>query len=202
MPGIAFIMGKSASGKDKIFKMLMEDERLCLKNVTMYTTRPMRVGETEGIEYHFVDERKAQEFEEADKIIEMRSYTTMHGVWKYFTADDGQIDLAQGNRYIVIGTLEAYDKFCKYYGKEHILPIYIEVDDGIRLMRAVNREMKQENPKYAELCRRFLADEQDFSETNIQKSGITKRFFNNNLLEECYEEIAREIAEKMCQADI
>ena len=126
----------------------------------------------------------------------------MHGVWKYFTADDGQIDLAQGNRYIVIGTLEAYDKFCKYYGKEHILPIYIEVDDGIRLMRAVNREMKQENPKYAELCRRFLADEQDFSETNIQKSGITKRFFNNNLLEECYEEIVREIAEKMCQADI
>ena len=37
MPEIAFIMGKSASGKDKIFKMLMEDERFCLKNVTMYT---------------------------------------------------------------------------------------------------------------------------------------------------------------------
>lgn len=195
MPEIAFIMGKSASGKDKIFQMLMEDKRLDLKNVTMYTTRPMRNGEAEGVEYHFVDDKRAVELEQSGKIIEMRSYQTMHGVWKYFTADDGQIDLQSGNRYIVIGTLEAYDKFCEYYGKDHILPIYIEVEDGIRLIRAVNREMEQENPKYSELCRRFLADEQDFSEENMQKSGIVKRFSNNGLLEECYEAIVKEITE-------
>ena len=56
MPEIAFIMGKSASGKDKIYKTLIEDESLKLNTVTLYTTRPMRSGETDGVEYHFVDD--------------------------------------------------------------------------------------------------------------------------------------------------
>ena len=69
--------------------------------------------------------------QESGRIVELREYNTVYGVWKYFTADDGQIDLNSGNRYLVIGTLEAYDKFCEFYGKEHIMPIYIEVEDGL-----------------------------------------------------------------------
>ena len=144
MPEIVFIMGKSASGKDKIYKALMEDESLNLSTVTLYTTRPMRVGETEGVEYHFVDDAAAQAMVDAGRVVEMREYNTVYGVWKYFTADDGQIQLGSGKRYVVIGTLEAYDKFCEFYGKEHLMPIYIEVDDGIRLMRAIHREQKQD----------------------------------------------------------
>ena len=49
MPEIAFIMGKSASGKDKIYKNLIEDESLKLNTVILYTTRPMRAGETDGV---------------------------------------------------------------------------------------------------------------------------------------------------------
>lgn len=45
MPEIVFIMGKSASGKDKIYKNLLSDDELNLKPIIMYTTRPMRVGE-------------------------------------------------------------------------------------------------------------------------------------------------------------
>lgn len=97
-------------------------------------------------------------------------------MWKYFTVNDGQIQLGGKNRYIVIGTLEAYDGFCKYYGKEHLLPIYIEVEDKIRLLRAIHREEEQEKPKYAELCRRFLADEQDFSEENLKNPGLQSIF--------------------------
>ena len=52
MPEIAFIMGKSASGKDKIYKNLIEDESLKLNTVILYTTRPMRAGEKEGVEYY------------------------------------------------------------------------------------------------------------------------------------------------------
>ena len=152
MPEIVFIMGKSASGKDNIYQRLSEDKELKLKKIIMYTTRPMRAGETDGVEYFFVDDDRARRLEQSGKIIEMRCYNTVYGVWKYFTADDGQIDLNSGERYIVIGTLEAYDKFCRYYGKEHLLPIYIEVDDGVRLIRAVRREMQQAAPGYEELC--------------------------------------------------
>lgn len=195
MNEIVFIMGKSASGKDRIYRELSEDKALGLNKITMYTTRPLRSGEAEGREYHFVDDDTAKMLENENKIIEIRCYDTVFGVWKYFTADDGQIDLASGKRYIVIGTLEAYDKFCEYYGNEHIMPIYIEVDDGVRLIRAVKREMEQENPHYEELCRRFLADAKDFSEENIRKSGITRRFANNGEFDDCVDEIRQALKE-------
>lgn len=195
MNEIVLIMGKSASGKDRIYRELSEDKALGLNKITMYTTRPLRSGEAEGREYHFVDDDTAKRLENENKIIEIRCYDTVFGVWKYFTADDGQIDLASGKRYIVIGTLEAYDKFCEYYGNEHIMPIYIEVDDGVRLIRAVKREMEQENPHYEELCRRFLADAKDFSEENIRKSGITRRFANNGEFDDCVDEIRQALKE-------
>jgi len=189
MNEIVFIMGKSASGKDKIYKTLVEEFKGKFKTVTMYTTRPMRVGEKEGVEYHFVDDEKALEFEKAGKVIELRAYDTVYGLWKYFTADDGQIDLTKKDRYIIIGTLEAYEKFLEFYGKEHLLPIYIEVDDDIRLTRAIKREKKQEKPNYEELCRRFLADTKDFNEENIKRAGIEVRFQNNTKLEDCIKRI-------------
>lgn len=197
MPKIAFIMGKSASGKDKIYKQLVDNKALQLNTVTLYTTRPKRVGETDGLEYYFVDDEKAVAMESNGRIIELRAYDTVYGVWKYFTADDGQIDVKSDKKYIVIGTLEAYDKFCEYFGRDELLPVYIEVDDGVRLLRAVNREIKQDNPKYGELCRRFLADAVDFSEDNIAKSGIERRFYNNGELNDCIEEITNVILEEM-----
>ena len=138
-------------------------------------------------------DEKEQEMEKLNKIIELRCYNTAYGVWKYFTADDGQIDLNSGSRYIVIGTLEAYEQFIRYFGKEHILPIYIEVDDRIRLQRAIDRENQQKSPKYIELCRRFLADDKDFGEDKLKQAGIVKRFSNNGNIEDCINMIKKEI---------
>ena len=188
-------MGKSSSGKDSIFRMLADDKKLGLCKVVPYTTRPMRSGETQGVEYNFVDDAQADRMAAEGRIIELRSYNTVHGIWRYFTADDGQIELGNGSRYIIIGTLEAYKKFLRYFGEEHIMPIYIEVDDGVRLIRAVKREMQQENPHYEELCRRFLADAKDFSEENIRKSGITRRFANNGEFDDCVDEIRQALKE-------
>ena len=192
MGKIFYIMGKSASGKDKIYSRLAGNKELNLKKLILYTTRPVRDGEEDGVQYYFTDDQKLKEFEEAGKVIESRAYNTVYGVWTYFTADDGQIDLNSGNRYLVIGTLEAYDKFCEFYGKQHIMPIYIEVEDGLRLTRAIHREQKQDNPHYEEMCRRFLADQEDFSEEKIAAAGITRKFQNVDL-EECVEEIAEYI---------
>ena len=61
-----------------------------------------------------------------------------------------------------------------------MVPVYIQVEDGKRLERALNREKEQDNPKYAELCRRFLADQEDFSEDKIKDAGITVRFENDD----------------------
>ena len=178
MGKIFCVMGKSSSGKDTLYQMLKKE--LEFDSIVPYTTRPIREGETDGVEYHFVTEEEVAELEEAGKIIELRAYNTVHGIWKYFTADDAQIDLEHRN-YLRIGTVEAYQKLKAYYGEEHLVPIYIEVDDGIRLQRALNREKLQEQPKYAEMCRRFLADEVDFSEEKLAEAGIEKRFVNKTL---------------------
>ena len=56
MGKIFCLMGKSSTGKDTIYKELLQNEELSLKRIVPYTTRPIRVGETEGVEYHFTDE--------------------------------------------------------------------------------------------------------------------------------------------------
>ena len=191
MSKIFYLMGKSASGKDTIYKKIKEAMPE-LKTIVIYTTRPIRQGEAEGVEYHFVDEGKLQEFWEAGKVIELREYNTVHGIWKYFTVDDGQFD-AEDN-YIAIGTLESYKGMRKYLGEEKLVPIYIEVEDGVRLERALSRERKQKEPKYEELCRRFLADAADFSPEKLEEAGITYRFSNTNV-DKCVNEIVRNIQE-------
>jgi hypothetical protein len=115
-------------------------------------------------------------------------YSTVQGPWYYFTADDGQIDLAKHD-YLGIGTLESYLKLEAYFGEQAMVPLYVEVDDGLRLSRALERERKQTEPKYAEMCRRFLADCEDFTEEKIAEAGIVRRFSNNSTPEDCFSEI-------------
>ena len=186
MGRIFYVMGKSSVGKDTIYNMLVNDKELELKTIVGYTTRPMREGEVNGREYFFVNEDELEKLEQAGKVIEKRGYNTVYGVWNYFTVDDENINLNENN-YVLIGTLESYRNVRDYYGNEVVVPIYIEVEDGIRLIRAINREMTQNTPKYEELCRRFLADTKDFAEE------ILDELDNNESLEKCYKEIKGEI---------
>lgn len=187
MGKLFYIIGKSSTGKDTIFQSLLENEELELKSLVLYTTRPMRAGETPGVQYHFTDEAGLFRLEAEGRVIELRAYQTVHGVWKYFTADTEATDLQRHN-YITVGVLESFQAVRKYYGADRVVPIYIEVEDGERLQRALDRERAQEQPRYAELCRRFLADSEDFSEERIRAAGIEKRFCNRDL-KECIEEI-------------
>ena len=186
---IIYIMGKSSAGKDTIYKILKE--KIDVKPYVLYTTRPIRTGEKEGVDYNYLtDEEMKQYFQnENSKVIESRTYNTVYGPWTYATILDNQFSSEKD--LLMTGTLESYNALLKYFQNKkniQIIPIYIEVDDGVRLERALKREREQSNPKYIELCRRFIADSQDFSEENINKSGIKKRFHNNKL-DDCVNEI-------------
>ena len=180
-------MGKSSTGKDTIYKRLLEDPELHLKKLILYTTRPIREGEQEGIEYHFVDEERLRQLEAEGRIVELRAYDTVYGVWKYFTVREDSMDLKKES-YAVIGTLDSWKAMKAYFGEEHMLPVYVEVEDGERLSRALARERQQAEPKYTELCRRFLADTEDFSEERLRNAGITEKFENQDL-EQCLSDI-------------
>lgn len=177
MSKIFCVMGKSATGKDTIYENLLEDKELQLKRIIPYTTRPIRDGEEEGREYHFVTVAEMERLDAQGLIVEKRLYNTIYGPWYYFTVNDGSMDLDCDN-YLLIQTVEGYVKVRDYFGADRVVPIYVEVEDGERLLRAIAREKKQDIPKYEEMCRRFLADAKDFSEENIADAGIMLRFQN------------------------
>lgn len=181
-------MGKSASGKDSVYRYLLERSGLGLKKMMLYTTRPIRAGEENGREYYFVDEERFAALQRQGRVAEFRTYQTEYGPWIYFTADDPDMDLGRFS-YLGIGTLESYGKLKAYYKEETVCPIYIEVEDGERLQRALLRERQEERPRYQEMCRRFLADDEDFSQEKLLKAGIVRRFRN-----ETFDESVREIA--------
>ncbi len=194
------LMGKSASGKDTIYRKLREKagesgKAALLGEVVPYTTRPARTGEKKGSTYFFETDLEFEAAKAEGKIIESRDYDTVYGVWHYYTKDDGQIDLKERS-YLLIGTLESYRSFVRYFGQERVVPLYIELEDGERLERALNRERQQAHPKYAEMCRRFLADTQDFSEEKLQEAGIRRRYVNEDL-KACTEEVWKSICREL-----
>ncbi|MBR3448503.1 MAG: guanylate kinase [Oscillospiraceae bacterium] len=177
MHHLFYLMGKSASGKDSLYHIL--SEQLPLLPVVLYTTRPQRDHEQGGRDYHFIGQEALAAMRAAGELIEERTYHTVAGDWTYCTAK-GSVPLEQGDC-LGIGTLESFERLRDYLGAEAVIPLYIEVEDGLRLQRALDRERAQEKPNYAELCRRFLTDTADFSEEKLAHAGIVRRFRNLEL---------------------
>lgn len=195
MGKIVYLMGKSSTGKDTLYKLLLEKEEYGFSTIVPYTTRPIRAGEQDGVEYFFTDEEGFRKLKKDGKLIEERAYETCLGLWRYFTVNDRQINLSEKDC-LMIGTLESFVKTRDFFGEGVMLPVLIELDDGVRLQRALDREKAQEQPKYNEMCRRFLADAEDFSEEKIRKAGIGRRFINNDL-QECLQEIMLYLKESL-----
>ena len=103
MGRIFYLMGKSASGKDTMYRELLN--LFPMKTLVLYTTRPMRSGEVEGKTYYYTDKKGFLALQEQGKVIEYRSYNTVHGEWIYATVDDGSIDLSGEADYLLIGAV-------------------------------------------------------------------------------------------------
>ena len=188
MSYIFCLMGKSSSGKDMVYRRLLADTQLGLHRLVTGTTRPIREGEQNGEEYYFYTDEQFRQLQADGRIIECRSYDTVHGIWNYFTVAHEHLDVAHLD-YLTINTLEAYEKLRDYFGADRLIPLYLEVDDGLRLQRALDRERAQLRPRYKELCRRFLADDEDFSAANLERAGI-QQTFQNVVLDETVAQMA------------
>ncbi len=204
MGKIFVIMGPSCSGKDTLYKELKDYYGNVLKSIVLHTTRPMRKGEVEGKTYYFINDEKFEEMQKNNEIAEYRLYDTTHGIWTYATASRS-IDL-DNNDYLTINTLEGFKSLKDYYGEDIVVPLYIQVDEDVRLRRAINREKKQiveklkkegkeipkesnkdkyaineDDPKIKEMRRRIEADSKDFSVEKRIEAGIPdSNIFENN----------------------
>lgn len=189
------LLGKSSTGKDTIYKKLLNSSELKLSKIVPYTTRPKRSNENNGDEYNFVSIAEKDKLLEEGNIIEMREYDTKYGKWYYFTVNDKSIDLSQKD-YITIGTLQSFEKLKKYYGEDRVKDIYLEVDDATRLHRAYEREKSLVTPRFDEMCRRYLADCEDYAPEKIIDAGIKTSFRNDTT-----ESVVKEIIEYVKKED-
>lgn len=196
MKNFFYIMGKSATGKDTVYKELKK--KIKIGSYLLYTTRPIRKGEKEGVDYYFISNEQMETYRKQNKIIEIRMYNTMQGIWKYATIEDKQFEQAED--ILTVGTLQSYQSMRDYFQKNkkwNLKPIYIEITEEERRRRAIERESKQEKPDFKELERRLKVDNIDFSEEKIQKVGIEPRQrFENNDLETCVKQIQNYMEEE------
>lgn len=186
MGKIYCIIGKSGTGKDTILTQLLKDQTLPVKKLVPYTTRPRREGEIEGVNYHYVTVEQLKCMEDHGEVIERRTYNTVHGDWSYFTAS---VNIDEKENYIIITTQKALNSFFDFFGKERIHVIYLYLENKERLLRCINRESEQGNPNYSEVCRRYLADEEDFDENVIKSYENHTIVDTSNPLEKYTDEI-------------
>lgn len=204
MSNFIYIMGKSSTGKDTIYKRLKD--KIDTNVYVPYTTRPMREGEQEGREYYFLNREQFEELQHQDKVMEARNYNVINAqgekdIWTYATIADSQWD-KEGD-FLSIGTLESYTSIIRYL-EEHpekdlnMIPVYISIDEQERENRARKREEQQIKPNYEEMKRRFEADNRDFSKEKLEKAGIGEsETFENYDLEKCVEQIVTYINENV-----
>lgn len=149
------LFGKSASGKDTLQQWIVSNYPQ-LHPIISCTTRPPRVGELEGVNYFFL---KEVEFEQKIKHNLMLEYTVFRE-WYYGTSLD-QLDPNSIN----VGVFNvAGIRTLLQDPRLEVIPVLVDASDKTRLLRSLYRE---EFPACREICRRFLADEEDFQNINF-----------------------------------
>ena len=81
MGKIYCVMGKSSSGKDTVYKKLKEQYKE-FRLIVPYTTRPIREGEKDGVEYYFVDPEQFRAMKEDGKVIDARVISGFAGIFR------------------------------------------------------------------------------------------------------------------------
>lgn len=152
-PKILAIYGMSAAGKDTFLNHLSNN--FDLNKILLTTSRPPREKEIDGIDYLF---KKKKDILRDDNFLWPIDYNN----WIYAIAKESikndKINVGIFNLYWMKKLFEDND--------EHfdLMAIEVSASDKDRLMRSLRRE---KNPDCDEICRRFLADKQDFNDVEF-----------------------------------
>lgn len=153
---VVALFGESASGKDTIQKWLVSNNKN-FKGIISCTTRPMRDNEEDGVDYHFLS---IDEFEKNIDGKKMLEYTKFNN-WYYGTNIK---ELKKNKVNVGVFNIAGIHSLLQDSRLE-VTPVYVFAPNKTRLLRALNRE---DNPNCYEICRRFLADTEDFHSVDFK----------------------------------
>ena len=140
------LVGHSASGKTEIANELRRDYNM--KKIITYTTRPMRVNEINGVDYHFVSEEEFLRLKENCFFVE----TTHFNGYYYGSSKESVKDDA-----VVILDPIGLQNF-KNSNLDNIIAIFLNCDEDIRYKRMISRG---DDPQKA--YERLVHDREKFS---------------------------------------
>ena len=161
---IVAMVGCSASGKDSIQAKLIE---VGFEPVISHTSRPMRQGEVDGREYHFIDKERASEMLSENEFIEHRIYHVANGEDWIYGISKQAIENAyiNGNTSVVIVDFQGLKELKKYLESEGLLDrltsIYVNASPQTRLIRSLSREGEMTSEQVEEVIRRYNDDKQN-----------------------------------------
>ena len=159
------LLGYMGVGKDTILKQVLKDMD-DVKPIISTTTRPMRKGETEGVEYYFIDDTEF--FRRGTDFVEQRIYHTKvkeNGIEKDATWRYGieRAELEKDDYLIVIVDSVGYKELKNYVGNNKIVPIFISAPQEELKARALARGDLE-----AEVDRRLKDDYERFMDFRVR----------------------------------
>lgn len=146
---VTAITGVIDSGKSTLAAYLI---KMGYKPVLEYTTRPMREGEQDGVDYYFIDDVKFDQMRGAGEFAEVLCVETKHGLWKYGATKDDVKNKENG--YILVcgpGQLKQL-----LDAEIPVLSVLLDIDKETARSRAINRGTKGDS--LDEFERRFTED--------------------------------------------
>lgn len=160
---VVALFGKCAAGKDTIQNWLIATDPN-IKKIVSCTTRQPRDCEIDGVDYHFLTTLEFTQKVLDGSMLEAVSFRDNFYGAAIDELDENKINIAVFELNGIHALLDdpRLDVMC----------IYIDVDDKIRLLRALNRE---KHPDCLKLCERFIEEDKTFSEFDFDYYT-----FNNN----------------------
>ena len=158
---IVALIGEAGTGKDTLMQRILTKYPLAFNEIISCTTRPMREGEAEGVNYFYLT---PEEF--AGKVLngEMLEATSFND-WFYGTSYDA---LRSDCPNIGVFNPDGIRAMSGMPGLD-VTVFKITCTDKIRLLRQLNRE---ENPDVDEIVRRYKTDKEDFFDLEFRYTEV------------------------------
>lgn len=147
---LVVLLGKTCSGKTTIAKEL--EMKHGFHRIITTTSRPIRKGEKQDIDYHFITEDEFLNKINEDYFVEYKSYNTTSGTWYYGTSRESLSNLDDDKNYVIVLTPDGYKKIdvpCK--------SLYIYANNATIIDRLKKRKDKRDS-----IQRRLESDNNDF----------------------------------------
>ncbi len=136
---LTILIGKSGSGKDTALNELCE--KCEFKRIVTSTTRPMREGEVNGVDYNFLSKEAFEKKVSDGFFAEYRSYNTKVGgkddVW-FYGSPKLSLEELQENDYVIILDAQGAKDYIDCYGRENCFVVFVNIPDKEREKRAAN----------------------------------------------------------------